>query len=414
MSVWKVRQLLVSDEASFLVNYATPGSISWEKNIPILDATFEMPHERIMDGAAQSRIAKRGMSHIGAHQPGTLTLRMYAYGHLTTAAGALTETTLQQLIGDGLRGNDVSMVGTTISGAASTTTTLNVADSSGVGVGDIVRGGVKGDARGEGQAYAVASITDGAPDTIVLLTATNAAMTTAGDVVHGVQMAYFDEDVTATTKSFAMLHAGTGEQWIAHGCELSGLKITYPMGGTPEAELTYRVADYQRSAITFPNATALGDDFCAPVAGGSFFINDVGTTTRALITPSRVELNITLGLEPIIGPGSTLGTYGFITGWVRTAFNATVTVDKPWATDEETFWDTANQSITAKHILFTASAVNGRAIGFRAPRVLPSGQRPNGPVNVNGQTYHTVTWELDEGATITNDLIRAPLVLFFG
>ena len=54
MSVHKLRQLLVADESTFLENFATPASISWSKNIPVIgDITFEMPHERIMDGAAQ-------------------------------------------------------------------------------------------------------------------------------------------------------------------------------------------------------------------------------------------------------------------------------------------------------------------------------------------------------------------------
>lgn len=411
MSVFRLRQLLSADEASWLQFFNDTGSLTWTDNIPILDAIFEMPHERIQDAAAQSRIAKRGMSHIGAHNPGTLTFRVYNSGHLSTAAGSLTETWLQRLMGDGLRGNNVAEVGTTISGTSSAVARLDVADSSTYPVGGICRVGVKGDGRGDGQAVAVASITNGAPDTIVLLTDTPAACTTNGDVVYGVQMSYFDEDAAQITKRFAMLHAGTGEQWVAFGCELASIKLTFPFGQSPEIEFVYKVADYKRVAITFPNATALGDNYCAPVAGGSFFINDVATTTRATINPSSVELNISLGLEAT--PGSGTGEYGYVTGWVRTGFNATVTVKIPWQTSFETWWDTANGSLTAKHCLFTASATNGRAVGFRCPRLLPMGQRPNLPEAVNGQTYTTVMFECDEGTT-TNDLIRAAVTLFNG
>src|SRR3972149_2236366 len=246
MSVWSKRQLLVCDEGSFMQYFNDTASLTWDKNLPVLSIDVDMPHERIMDQAIQADLTKRNLSHIGPHMPGTITFRMALGGHNTTAAGALAETALQQLLGDGLRGNSVATVGTTISGTASASAVVwDVVSCASIPVGAIVRLGVKGDGIGEGRAHMVSVSNTGAtPDAITVLNAAYATPATNGTVVYATQLAYFDEAAAQITKRFAFQHAGTGEQWVAFGCDLAGLQITYPPGNAPEVEFTYKVADF--------------------------------------------------------------------------------------------------------------------------------------------------------------------------
>lgn len=412
-----------SAESAFAENAEAASSNTYTHRILTLGVPDHNPMQnRDPDGSIRSRMDEEGLPHIGVRE-GEVSFTTYLVGHGGTAAGALTETFQQDLISDGLGGGNTASVGTTISGAGSTATAINVTAGTTFSAGGACRIGVKGDARGDGQFLIIGTITDASPDVLNLLTAAPAAPTTNGDVVYAVQVAYHDESAalanTLGTKRFMVGHTTAGTPVHYMGCQLAGLKLEFPLeGGTSKPTVTYRyrAAYWDHANVTIPSSSpsASAAD-CQPVSGGSMFINDVGTATRATITPGRISLDLELGLEPIYGPGGN-GTYQHIVGWQRTVCKPTLTVDLPWstATTYKTWWDTANSSIAYKHILFTASAVNGRAVGFYMPRVMPYGNRPSRVINVNGQQYATVQFRGVSGATTTSELTRSAIRILAG
>lgn len=401
---FKLRQVLVADEASFAENVTALGSVTWSKHIPVLDATFEPMHQREPDEAHRARLANAALTHKGARR-GKLRIRSYWMGHISDPTGALTETWQQDLIGDGLGGNATSQVGGVLSG---TPTTISLPFTGATLLrGGIVRVGAKADGRADGQAAVVGSaITTPAS----LLTALPAAPA-AADVLRAAMLAYHSEGATLGTKRFAVLHATTGAQYFLFGCQLSGVKVVMPVGGKPTMELEYEVAYYERSALSYPNSLALQSHDCAPITGGSFFLQDVGTTTRALKNVAELELDIALGLDPIKAIGGA-AAYQDTVGWARTGCDVHVRARMPWESSFETLFDTENPSYTKKHMLVTLNTGNGRSVGFYAPSCFLEGQRPDYPVQVGNQNYVETYWRCSEGPDETNELTRSAIRLF--
>lgn len=403
-STFKLQQLLYADESSFAEN-AESGTPTWSKNIPFKDATLTLNQDRIPDGSHQPRLHERYPGHPGV-RTATLQFKSYFRGHGGTAAGALTTTWLQELIADGLGGGNTSQVGSTLS-AGSTAASLISSGATFV-AGGIVRVGIKGDGRGDGAAVLISSVS-GATATL----ATDLPGTpNAGDAVYATQVSYVDEGAAAATKRFMVLHNDTNAQWVIFGAELDQIVAAFPIGGMPEVTLTYQAAYWRRVARTFPDSTTLENEDAAPVAGGRFYINDTGTTTHAVITPSEINLTLNTALQPVVGPGGA-GTYQHITGWRRTMWNADLEVKIPWDTTYETWWDTANGSLTYKTIVFGANHTDGRAVGFAMPRVFPAGNRPN-IVESNEQSYQSVVFHTREGPSNSNDLTRSAIRFFMG
>lgn len=401
--VFKLQQLLVSDESAFAEFTQATGSLTWAKNLPILEgARFELEQMREPDQAAQSRLAKRSLGHKGVRR-GRVIFSQYWQGHGSDPTGALTETHQQQLLGDGLGGNDVGQSGGTVSAGASTTSLpFSVAT---LRRGGIVRVGSSDDARGQGQP----TVLNGAASPVALLTALPAAPN-AGDVIRVAMMAYFAEGATQVTKRFCGMHKTTGAQFVLFGCELAAVRFTTPIGGKATIEYTYEGAYWDDVSRAFPDALALEAHDCAPIAGGGILIQDVGVTARTVEQPAELELTVNLGLQPQVGQGG--APYQYIQGWVRDAFEAKLEVKIPWKTAYRTWWDTENPSLTKKQILWWANTGNGRSFGFYMPNAQPVDARPIAPINVNGQLYVNVGFEADEGADTTNDLTRSSLRLW--
>ena len=408
--VYALREVQFNAESTFAENAESPSSNTYATRIPCLSATMTLPQERIRDGGYRSRMNEEGLSNIGPREGGTLELTTYLTGHLATTAGALTETWLQDLLSDGLGGGNTAQVGGTVAGAPTSATQFVITSGTAV-AGAVMRLGAKGDARGDAQAGVV-----NAAATTTFLTAFGATPN-AADVVYAEQMAFHDESVAATlgTKRFLVGWSSTptaGQQYHLMGCQLAGLKLDFSGGGLPKATLSYRFAYWARSAVTIPSASpAVSAHYAAPTAAGSLFINDFGTTTRATLTPANVELAIDLGLEPVMGPGGN-GVYQTVTAWQRTKCQPMLTMDFPWSTTYETWWDTANESIAYKHILWTANVINGRSVGFYLPRVMPVGPRPSGVVEVNKQTYVRAQFLGVESTTLTTALPPSAVRIF--
>lgn len=374
---------------------------------------MSLNQERIRDDGYRERVNAESMSHLGI-RTAEITLSGIIPGHLTTTAGVLTQTWFHQLLAHGLGGSDTTAVGTTLS-AASSATSFTLTSTTGWSAGKIGRVGNKAEARGNGQAFVVNSV--GPPTTsLVALPATP----NAADIVYAMQQAYHDETTMASlnTKRFMVgwaTQSTAGAQFQLNGCQMAGATLTFPFDNTlPRYQLRYVGGYWSRDPQTIPStALTLEDDYAAPCVGGSLHISDVGTSTRTPVTASELEINIDLGLAPIVGPHG-VGTYQLISGWQRTGAKPSVRVRMPYTTAYETWFDTANQTIASKNLLFLSNGIDGRCIGAFCPSLIPVGNRPSVPVESNEQAYVDVFFSARDGATTTSELTRSALRLAFG
>jgi hypothetical protein len=389
-NVYRLKEIHVNSESSFCENAESPSSNTFDTRIPALNCTVTLDHPWIEDMGYRSRMNEQSLSNRGVRSC-SLEIETHLPCHYTTTAGALASNWAYVLLGHGLGGSSAAMVGTTLSGASSASS-FTLTSTSGLAVGMIGAVGDKTDARGNGQCYVVSAV--GPPTTSYLALP---ATPQNGDVAYAMLQAYHDESTASTgltTKRFMVGHSSSptaGEQFQLLGCQLAGLKFNFPFDGRlPTVTWSYRGAYWQRSAQTIPSVLTLGDHYTSPAAGGSWAMGSVGSTTRVDETPSSVELDLELGLEPLYGPTGK-GSYQNILGWQRTSCKPRVTFQIPWKADYETWFDTANQSLTAKQFLLTTNGVDGRRFAVYLPNCVPIGNRPSNPVEVNGQTYVPVS-----------------------
>lgn len=404
-NVFGVRQLLYAAESTTLENAGDAQSDpSWGDSLPVFDISADLRQERIPDAAIQSRLSHAAPGHPGV-RTATLTFSCYALGNLTTAASSVTETWQGVLLKRAL-GGEATTAGTTVSSATSASS-ITFASTASFAVGEAIRMGTKSDGQGDGQFGIIGTV---GPPTVMLTAFPG--QPDASDVCYACGTIYHDESASVLTERFLVMHDTTGAQFALFGCVPTSIVYNIPVGPSalPTITFTYEAGYWRTISTTFPNSTARANDYCAPVAGGSFFIQDVGTVTRATYTPAEINLSLGLKFEPIYGPPNTSGgAWQNITGWTKTGMGAMLEVKRPWDATPATFWDSENSTITYKQILFTANPTDGRAWGFYMPRVMPAGNRGSGVVNVNNQNYSTETFQAVEGPTTTNELTRSSI-----
>ncbi len=354
-------------------------------------------------GITQQR-PHEGVQDVRLTYGGSFTIELLLTGHGGTAASSLTATDLSTLlryaIGN-VRSADVGAVITTGTSATQFTATgITMTD------GTLCRVGIIGDGRGGGQ---FAAVSGESTDVITLLTALGATPTPTTDTAYGALIVYPSETpgTFETVQSLRFQLQTANQQYRCHGCyptaiSFSGLNV----GEIPKVTITYGVAWWESTSQTFPNTTATAAKAGAVIAAGSLFINAVGTSTRATY-PVR-DFSVTINYEhvPLTGPEGVDAFQG-ITGCVRTRCQATLTTTFDAESAGTHVWEdlytTAEGSLTNRHILWTGSAVDGRAVGMYFPNCKIVSPRPT-QVNVNDLNRVTVNWEALTGATTTSDL----------
>jgi hypothetical protein len=395
----RLREILVNDDTTFCQYAEAPGSNTYDTRLKVQSYTLETSQERIRDGAVQSRSNAESLSHLGS-KSASLEITMYLGGHDSDPTGALTATALYTLLKDAMGGGNSAQVGGTVNvGTSATQFSLTAAT---LVAGAFCRVGDKTDARGNGQALVVNNAA-----TATVLTALGGTPST-GDVIRPMLTIYPDESTltTLTAKRFLIATTTTSAQYHVMGAQLASITFNTPIAGLPTVTLRYLAAYWQKSAVSTPGATALSVCTPGPTTGGSCFIQDFGTATRATLVPSSINFSIDLGLEPIRGLGG-LGTYQEITGWVRTQSKPSLSMRFPYTTDFATRFNLANASYTYYHVLLTLNAIPGRSVAVYMPRAFQVGNSPEGVVEENGQDYVELNLVGTESTTETTELTRS-------
>src|SRR3989304_1350253 len=155
-AIFKLRQLLANTETTYGEN-SESGSPSLSVLVPALDGsiTMTLTDALVPDSAAQSRLAVKAPGHPGIKEV-LLEYETDWAGVPDGGAGSVAQSVFTTMLGNELGdGAGAGTAGTTISGTASTANVLGVADATTVSAGGVIRVGVKGEGRGDGQAGAI-------------------------------------------------------------------------------------------------------------------------------------------------------------------------------------------------------------------------------------------------------------------
>ena len=362
-----------------------------------------------------------GHHDIRGVQGGSVSIDLMLSGHGGATTGSISATAEETFLGRVIGNLDVTQIGTTAG------STWEDADS---GLGDLAVGGtflagglcrigVLNDGEGEGQFHAISTFTDNgaSPDDIVLLTAAGGTPQ-SGVQIYAPALIFPNEGPTATTVTSMRLEIMTAnQQYQCHGCYPTAITFSgFNAAELPRASVTMAVSRWTTSSGTFPTATSQTTNSPAPVAAGSFYQQNNGTTTRQTRDIRDFNLSIDLGMVPLVGPGA-VNAFQNIIGVRRTKCQATFDfVLDSEAAGTDTFgdiWNTAEATIAYHHILYSLSIEDGRAIGFYFPRCLITGQRPT-QLDLDGINRKRVFYRAISSATTTTELTNANFVLGIG
>lgn len=327
-------------------------------------------------------------------------------GHGSTAAGAITATALARLLGIVLGGRDTTLAaGTTLTGG--TTTAPTTTSSGTLPTMGMVRLGALGDGDGEGQFYAH---NNHATTTLNLLVAMAGAPAN-GAVLYSPELVY-PADSSCSQTGTRWRFMTNDLQFCVHGCFATGLSITgLSPGEKPTVSINWTGSWAQPISTTWPTTPAPDEfNWQAPSAGGSLFLNDVGTTTRATYGVRAFSIDYSLGMAPVMG-GNGVNQYQVITGATRTkdTIMVNLTLDGQGADATPQWWD-AWATNTNQHLLYTLHSADGTAVGFYFRNLCWFGNRPS-QSSTNDRNTIPLTLRADVGSTTTNDLTLSPMLI---
>lgn len=302
----------------------------------------------------------------GTHNA-TFKTKSYLTGHGSVTTGAITISSYETLLGY-VFGNAV----TTATGSTLTGGTVNIpttTDSATLDPGDLCFIGALGDGDGNGQCYAVSTHST---TNLTLLTNLQGAPLN-GAVRYGGTTIYPNSSPTQTSVTTVRMQLATANlQYLCHGCHPTAVTISgLNPKEVPTIEITWQAAWYEYKASTFPS-TVTGDSYNpASNAGGSLFVNDVGTATSALRTYRNFTIEYNPGIISLRGPGG-VNAYQDIVGCVRGMDSCTVS----WTEDADAATTSPVlplQAIagTRKHALLTLSTADGSRVAFYWPSLRP-------------------------------------------
>ena len=402
-NIHALREVHYSSESTF----GDSSTTTYATRIPVIEPpVLTISQERADDASLQSRSNESRPGYLGIRSA-SLEFKCYLGGHGTSPTAALTENWIADLLGDGLGGISTAAVGTVLNGTPSVTSLPTAAGT--FVAGGMGRIGTIGDGGGSGQAF----VSSSAGTTGTCLLALPAAPA-AGAQYYAMTTVYPSETL-GSSKRFMVMHSTTGAQYHVYGCQLETVTFGLEWGALPTVTFRYVGAYWHRNPITFPSSATLEDCKTAPTGGGgSFAWQTTGTTTRATLSPSSVQLTLDMGLAQKMGPAANQAAYQVINGYERTKIVPTLQITVPWEDTFESLFDTDGSSTTHKQFLWTLNSTPGAAVAIYLPRAYPVGMRPSGVVDSNGLNYVTATFRGRESATTTNELTRSAFRIGLG
>lgn len=287
------QQVSWEDEASWAedvdtMTYAVPLAAP----VDIVGVTQQM-----LDG---SRVTPRRLAYSkGVLGPWSIsfTTTSNLTGHGSTCAGAITATALARYLGNlVLGGRDTTLAaGSTLTGG---TTTVPTTTASGTfPAGGIARLGALGDTDGEGQFYAFSTHST----TNLNLLHAMAGAPVNGAVMYSPELVYpADSSCAMTGRRFRILTADL--QLVIHGCFPTAVSFSgLGPGERPQVSVTWTGSWAEPAAGTFPT-TPNADEFNwqPPSAGGSLFLQDLATTTRAVYGVRSFAMDYQLDRKSVV------------------------------------------------------------------------------------------------------------------
>jgi hypothetical protein len=409
--LYKLQELSFSYEDTFMDGAGNVTALTYVTRIPFLTATCTMEQPRETDQTVQNRKNVTRPGFLGL-RTGTLEFTTYWPGHMTDpGGGSALGNWFSGLLAAGLGGSDG---GTDDGGTVDTPTNAHQFSVTGVSdltKGTIIRVGDKNDGHGEGQPVVIGAKSGATVTTLMDLP--NAPL--AADDVRCTAVRFPTETGPSSYVRFLMGFTETGAQFHAMGCQLESLRFEIDIAGGRPARVTfrYRMAWWERGEKSIPSGTTLENTDTAVIAGGSFLVQAVGTTTRALEECGALTLNLAMGLVPQQGPTDFQQNYTNMTGWVSTGCIPSVTWSIPYSTQPATDFDSDGSSSTFKYCLFNANGTHGRTYGFFMPNMFPIGAKPT-YTDRNGLLYVTKTFQGTESSDDTSDLTLSPIRFFQG
>lgn len=336
---------------------------------------------------------------------GTLTFTLELPGHGSATSGASTIRPMATLLGLILGAAAMSgAAGTTATGGTATVVTTTASGT--ISAGSLVRIGTKGDGRGNGQWYPVATHVT---TNLTLLVAMDGAPSN-GDVIYVADvMSTIEIPTTNDYTGVRFLYLSGNMRYELHGCCPTAVRFMgLSTGGRPQLQLTYEIAWHRPSSTTFPSTVTTDADLSGAAAAGSFFFQVNGTTTRnsgasgSLRKIRTFELSYGLGTMPMDGPGGANVLQRYVD-----AKRLPCTIEMTWTEDCPANTTTPyivgqQQSDAFYHVCYSVSVVNGKALGFYWPKVVltdVSFQELG-----NGINRFTIKARAHTGLTTTNDL----------
>ncbi len=360
----------------------------------------------MIDPGTTKQYFNDGSQRILGTMGGSFTTEFMLTGAGASTSGAVpTVTEFITLLG-AVIGNTAASAssGTTLTGGTATVPTTTASGT--FSAGSMCRVGAAQDGDGEGQFYAIATHVT---TTLTLLNGLWGAPVN-GAVMYTGRMVYPYETVSTGTPITGLkfqLHTAN-YQALCHGCwptsvSLSGLGPSQQ----PKMSITWGLSWFEFKASTFPVTTTTDTTPGMSVAGGSLFMNDVGTATSALVTGMRdFEFNLSLNCVPLMGTGG-VNNYHAIVAAKRLGLSAQVVIteDAEAATTTPTRFthqQTDDNTRTNKHICYSLNTRNGGSFGIYCPNM----RLADNPVitEMDGINVVKTTWDCLRGTTTTNDL----------
>lgn len=335
-------------------------------------------------------------------------------GHGATTAGSPTLDAIETLLGY-VWGNVALSAGTSTTLTGGTVTVPTTTAASTFSAGSLCVIGSLGDAKGNGQMYAISTH---ATLNLNLLTAMDGAPAN-GDVLYPVTQFYPSENPTTagltaagTTPGLRFRLLTANLRYECHGCYPTAISFSgLQTGGRPQIDITWAVSWWRYSTATFPSTVASNIYNPAAVAAGSVFLNDFGTATRVKRAVRDFKLDYTLGMVALEGPGGVNAFQKCVgcrripdkikVSWIEDADAATTTPVLPGKGTAQTY----------QHLLATMSTAAGSRIGFYFRRLAITNvavQADNGGIN-----RLSVEAEAHVSTTTTSDLTLSAFCMGF-